>query len=40
MKDTPSPDDGKDDDVKIIHKSSISRNMFTRDSRKVLCIIK
>ena len=39
-KDTQIPDDNKNRYVQIIHKVSIYENIFTRDSRKVLDIIK
>ena len=35
-----SPEDSKNRDVKIIYQASLVRNMFTRDSRKVLDILK
>ena len=39
-KDTPSPKDSEIRDEKIIYQASLVRNMFTRDSRKLLDIIK
>ena len=39
IKDTPSPDDGKNRDVQIIHQESLVINMFTGDSIKVIDII-
>ena len=39
-KDTPSPEDSENRDVKIITQESIFGNTFTRDSRKVLGILK
>ena len=36
----PSPEESENRAVKIIYKSSLVGNMFTRDSRKVLDIIK
>ena len=40
IKDTPSPDDRKNWGVKIIYQASLVENMFTRDSRKVINILK
>ena len=37
---TPSPEYSKNRDVQIIHQASLVRNMFTRDSGKVLDILK
>ena len=37
---TPSPDYRKNRDVPNVHQESLVRNMFTRDSRKVLYIPK
>ena len=39
-KDTSRPEDSENRDVQIIYHASIVGNMFTRDSRKVLDIIK
>ena len=39
-KDTSSPEDIENRDVQIIYQSSLVGNMFTRDSRKVLNILK
>ena len=39
-KDTPSTKDSENRDAQIIYQASLVRNMFTRDSRKVLNIIK
>ena len=36
----PSPKDIENRDVQIIYQASLVRNMFTRDSRKILYIIK
>ena len=36
----PSPEYSKNRDVKIIYQEILVRNMFTRDSSKVLNIIK
>ena len=40
IKDKPRPDEGKNRDVKIIHQASLAGNIFIRDSRKVLNILK
>ena len=39
-KDTSSTKYSKNRDVKIIYQSSLSRNIFTRDSKKVIDILK
>ena len=39
-KDTSSPKDSENRDVQIIYKASLVWNIFTRDSMKVLDIIK
>ena len=39
-KDTSSPKDSENRYVKIIYQASLVGNMFTRDSRKVLGILK
>ena len=39
-KDTTSPEDSENRDVQIIYQASIVRNMFIRDSTKVLDILK
>ena len=39
-KDTSGPKDSKNRDVKIIYQASLVGDMFTRDSRKFLDIIK
>ena len=39
-KDTPSLDDGENRDVHIIYQESLFGKMFTRDSRKVIDILK
>ena len=39
-KDTSSPEDSEKRDVQIIYQSSLVKNMFTRDSKKVFEIIK
>ena len=35
-KDTPIPEDSKSRDVQIVHKASLVRIIFTRDSKEVL----
>ena len=40
IKDTSSTKDIEIRDVKIIYQASLDRNMFTKDSRKVLSILK
>ena len=40
IKDTPINDDGDNRDVQITHQACFVRNMFIRDSRKVINIIK
>ena len=40
IKDTPSPEDSENRDVQIIYQESLVGNMFTRDSKKVLDILK
>ena len=40
IKDTSSPKDSENRDVKIIYQASLVVNIFTRDSRKVLYILK
>ena len=40
MRDTPSPEDNENRNLQIIYQESLVRNMFTRDSGKVLDIIK
>ena len=39
-KDTSSPEDSEKRDAQIIYQASLVGNMFTRDSRKILDIIK
>ena len=39
-KDTSSPEDSENRDVKIIYQESLFRNMFITDPRKVLDILK
>ena len=39
-KDAPNPEDSKNRNVQIIYQASLSGNIFTRDSRKVINIIK
>ena len=39
-KDTPIPKDSENRDVQIIYQASLVKNMFARDSRKVIDIIK
>ena len=39
-KDTSSPEDSENRDVQIIYQASIVWNRYTRDSRKVLDILK
>ena len=39
-KDTSSPEDSENRDVQIIYQASLVGNMFNRDSRKVLDILK
>ena len=39
-KDTSSPEDSENRDVQIIYQASIVGKMFTRDSRKVIDILK
>ena len=39
-KDTSIPEDSKNRDVQIIYQASLVGDMFNRDSRKVLDIIK
>ena len=39
-KDTPSPDYVENRDVQIIHQESLVRNMFIRDSNRVIDILK
>ena len=39
-KDAPNPEDSKNRNVLIIYQASLSGNIFTRDSRKVINIIK
>ena len=39
-KDTPSPEDSENRDVQIIYQASLVGKMFTRDSTKVLDILK
>ena len=39
-KDTPGPDYGEIMDVQIIHQSILVGNIFTRDSKKVIDILK
>ena len=39
-KDTPSTEDSENRDVLIIYHASLVGNMFTRDSRKVIDILK
>ena len=36
----PSPEDIENRDIQIIYQASLVRNMFTRDSRKFIDIIK
>ena len=40
IKDTSVPKDSENRDVKIIHQASLFGNLFTRDSRKFLDILK
>ena len=39
-KDVPSPEESENRDVQIIYQASLVGSVFTRDSRKVLDIIK
>ena len=39
-KDTSSPEDSENRDVKINYQASLVGNIFTRDSRKILDILK
>ena len=39
-KDTSSPEDIENRDVQIIYQATLSGNMFSRDSRKVIDILK
>ena len=39
-KDTSSPKDSENRDVQIIYQASLAGNVFTRDSRKLLDILK
>ena len=40
INDTPIPKDSENRDVQIIYRASLLRNMFSRDSRKVLGFLK
>ena len=40
IKDTTSPDEDENRDVQIIHQARLVENVFTRDSRKALDILK
>ena len=40
INDTPIPEDIENRDMQIIYQASLLRNMFTRDSRKVLGFLK
>ena len=40
IKYTPSPEDSENRNMQIIYQASLVENMFIRDSRKVLDIIK
>ena len=40
IKDTPNTEDSEKRDIQIIYQASIVGNCFTRDSRKILDIIK